>query len=289
MTRAASGSIHDALAGSDVVKPALSSEVHGPLKPSPPIIRHRSGNGVDVVTGNTGHVLFVDGDPTMRQLVTNFFEERNIPIRAVANRQDLGRHFAISDPSLIILDLCLAKGDGLVPLQEIRSRSDVPIIITTSGPCEEINRVIALELGADDLVTKPFSLRELLARARAVLRRQGVGRTALACDSERGGFRFGGWQLDRRARRLLDPKGEAVSLTKGEYLLLVTFLEAAQRPLSREHLRQATRIHEDTFDRSIDSQVLRLRRKLETKSSAPRIIETQRGVGYLFALPVDPY
>jgi DNA-binding response OmpR family regulator len=78
-------------------------------------------------------------------------------------------------------------------------------------------------------------------------------------------------------------------LTKGEYLLLVTFLEAAQRPLSREHLRQATRIHEDTFDRSIDSQVLRLRRKLETKSSAPRIIETQRGVGYLFALPVDPY
>jgi DNA-binding response OmpR family regulator len=120
-------------------------------------------------------------------------------------------------------------------------------------------------------VTKPFGLRELLARIRAVLRRREAGAVSAARDSERGRCQFGGWELDRRARRLTDPNGTLVALTKGEYALLTAFLDAPQRPLTREYLLQATRIHEDVFDRSVDAQILRLRRKLETDPSAPRI------------------
>src|SRR4029453_2918862 len=141
---------------------------------------------------------------------------------------------------------------------------------------------------ADDYLTKPFNLRELLARVRAVLRRFNTGRAAPARDPERGRFRFCGWQIDCKTRQLTDPDGAPVTLTKGEYALLLAFLDAPQRPLSREHLLQATRAHEDIFDRSIDVQVLRLRAKLKAGPSAPEIIRTERGVGYWFALPVDP-
>jgi DNA-binding response OmpR family regulator len=120
-----------------------------------------------------------------------------------------------------------------------------------------------------------------------VLRRFDVGRVAPPREPERGRFRFSGWTLDGKARRLSDPEGKAVALTKGEYALLLAFLEAPQRPLSREHLLQATRVHEDVFDRSIDVQILRLRRKLERDPSAPSVIQTERGVGYVFAVAVE--
>jgi DNA-binding response OmpR family regulator len=210
-------------------------------------------------------------------------------MRAVSasGRQEMVRLFAASEPDLVILDLRLGQEDGFDLLREIRSRSDVPIIIITGDRRDEIDRVVGLELGADDYLTKPFSLRELLARIRAVLRRQETRRAAPQRDPERGRCKFGGWQLDRRTRRLTDPTGIEVALTKGEYALLTAFLDAPQRPLSREHLLQATRVHEDVFDRSIDVQILRLRRKLEPDPSAPRIICTERGVGYVFALPVE--
>jgi DNA-binding response OmpR family regulator len=201
----------------------------------------------------------------------------------------LNRHFEGAHPSLIILDLRLGQDDGLDLLREIRSHSDIPVIITTGHRPDEIDRIVGLELGADDYIIKPFSLRELLARVRAVLRRQEIGRAARARDPERGGYRFDGWQVDRRGRRLVDPTGTPVTLSKGEYALLLAFLESPQRPLSREQLLQATRVHEDIFDRSIDVQVLRLRRKLEIDPSAPRVIQTERGVGYIFALPVEPF
>jgi DNA-binding response OmpR family regulator len=108
-------------------------------------------------------------------------------------------------------------------------------------------------------------------------------------DTERGGYKFGGWQLDRRSRRLIDPEGQPVALSKGEYALLLAFLDAPERPLSREYLLQATRLHEDIFDRSIDVQVLRLRRKLEANPKAPHVIKTERGVGYVFAIPVEQH
>jgi two-component system, OmpR family, response regulator len=192
-----------------------------------------------------------------------------------------------TEVDLVILDLRLGQQDGLDLLREIRSSSDVPVIIITGHRRDDIDRVVGLELGADDYLTKPFNLRELLARVRAVLRRFGIGRATPARDPERGRFRFCGWQLDSKTRRLTDPAGAPVTLTKGEYALLIAFLDAPQRPLSREHLLQSTRVHEDVFDRSIDVQILRLRRKLERDPSAPRVIQTERGVGYVFAVPVE--
>jgi DNA-binding response OmpR family regulator len=232
-------------------------------------------------------VLVVDDDPVMNQMVVDYLEEHNMHAHCAYGRRDMARHFAEAEPDMVILDLRLDQEDGLDLLREIRSHCDVPVIITTGDRRDEIDRVVGLELGADDYVTKPFSLRELLARVRAVLRRREMGRTAPQRDPERGRCRFGTWQLDRRARRLSQLDGTPVALTKGEYALLIAFLDAPQRPLTREHLLQATRIHEDVFDRSIDVQILRLRRKLETDPSVPRIIQTERGIGYVFALPVE--
>jgi DNA-binding response OmpR family regulator len=225
----------------------------------------------------------------MRRMVASYFAEHGVSVAAATGRVELNRHLTENVPSLIILDLRLGREDGLDLLREIRSTTDVPVIITTGHRLEEIDRVVGLELGADDYVTKPFGLRELLARVRAVLRRQELNGLARVREPQRGGYRFGGWQLDCLSHRLVSPDGAAVTLTKGEYALLVAFLEAPQRPLGREQLLQATRVQEDIFDRSIDVQVLRLRRKLETDASTPRIIRTERGVGYVFAIPVERY
>ena len=232
-------------------------------------------------------ICIVEDDPVMLRMVGDYLEQHNMRAISVSGRQEMARLFAAGEPDLVVLDLRLDQEDGLDLLREIRTRSDVPVIITTGDRRDEIDRVVGLELGADDYLTKPFSLRELLARIRAVLRRREVGRAASPRDAERGRYRFGGWQLDRRTRRLTDAGGTEVPLTKGEYALLTAFLDAPQRPLSREHLLQATRVHEDVFDRSIDVQILRLRRKLEADPSAPQIIRTERGVGYVFTLPVE--
>src|SRR5215475_13815583 len=238
---------------------------------------------------DSGHIVVIDDDPTLRQLIISYLDDNNVPTRSASSRAEFNRLFAGLLPSLIILDLRLGQDDGMDLLREIRAQSDVPVIITTGHRPDEIDRIVGLELGADDYIVKPFSLRELLARVRAILRRQEMGRAARARDPERGGYRFDGWRLERRGRRLLDPNATAVTLTKGEYALLLAFLEAPQRPLSREQLWQATRIHDDIFDRSITVQVLRLRRKLEIDTSRPQAIRTERGVGYVFALPVEPF
>ena len=232
-------------------------------------------------------VLVVDDDPTMRNMVVDYLEKYHMHPVSASGREEMVQRFAEGEPNLVLLDLRLGQDDGLDLLRDIRSRSDVPVIITTGHRRDEIDRVVGLELGADDYVTKPFGLRELLARIRAVLRRrEGIG-AAPPRESEQGRCRFGGWELHRRLRRLTDPQGAPVPLTKGEYAMLIAFLDAPQRPLTREYLLQATRVHEDIFDRSVDVQVLRLRRKLEVDPSAPRFIRTERGVGYVFALPVE--
>ena len=241
---------------------------------------------VNRANNRPARIFIVEDDPIMRGMIGDYLEQHNMPAVSASGRQEIAHHFAASEPDLVILDLRLGQADGFDLLREIRSRSDVPVIITAGDRRDEMDRVIGLELGADDYVTKPFSLRELLARIRAVLRRQGAGRAAPKRVPKRGRCLFGDWELDRRARRLSNPHGTQVTLTKGEYALLNAFVEAPQRPLSREHLLQATRKHEDVFDRSIDVQILRLRRKLEPEPSAPRIIRTERGVGYVFTLPV---
>ena len=232
-------------------------------------------------------VLVVEDDPALQRMILNYFVENNIRTLVASNGQEMVGHLAGAEVNLVILDLRLGLEDGLDLLRKVRLSSEVPVIIITGHRLDEIDRVVGLELGADDYLTKPFNLRELLARVRAILRRFDVGRAAPPRDPERGRFRFSGWQLDRKSRQLTDPSGALVALTKGEYAMLLAFLEAPQRPLSREHLLQATRVHEDVFDRSIDVQILRLRRKLERDPSAPRVIQTERGVGYVFAIPVE--
>jgi DNA-binding response OmpR family regulator len=228
-------------------------------------------------------IVVVEGDPAWRKMVVDFFVENDLRAVGALSRQDMMSHLAKAEPDLVILDRFLGSDDGLDLLRDIRSVSEVPGVIITGHRVDEIERVIGLELGADDYITKPFGLRELLARVRAVLRR----RAAPPKDLARSGYRFGGWQLDSPRRRLTNPDGAPVPLTKGEYALLIAFLDAPQRPLTRAHLLQMTRIHEDVFDRSVDVQVLRLRRKLESDPSTPRIILAVRGIGYVFDLPVE--
>jgi two-component system, OmpR family, response regulator len=241
-------------------------------------------NGTD---GKSPLCLVIEDDSTMRHLVTNYLQSHDIRAISTSSREEVAELLARNQPDLVVLDLRLGQDDGLDLLREIRTSSDVPVIIMTGHRRDEIDRVIGLELGADDYITKPFGLRELLARIRAVLRRREAGQAVAQRDVDKGRCRFGAWLLDRKTRRLTNPRGEPVALTKGEYALLLAFLNTPQRALSREHLLQATRVHEDVFDRSIDVQVLRLRRKLEADPSSPSIIRAERGVGYVFTLRVE--
>jgi two-component system, OmpR family, response regulator len=233
-------------------------------------------------TESTGYILIVNNDPATRQTVSRYFSDHDFLTRCVSNWSEVkctGNH-----PSLIIMDQPLGLHDGLDRLRSIRSKSDIPVIIT-SHRADDVDPVVNLELGADDYVVRP-NPRELLARTRAILRRRQVPRVA---ESREGGYRFNGWQLERRRRRLIDPNEKTVPLSKGEYALLLAFLEAAGRTLAREHLLRATRVHEDIFDRSIDVQVVRLRRKSESDSNSARMIRTERGIGNVLALPVERY
>lgn len=231
--------------------------------------------------------LVVDDDPAMRETIVDYLENHGVRAVAAAGRQEMTRHIARGELDVVILDLQLGEGAGLELLREMRTHSTIPVIIGIGRGQEEVDCVIGLELGADDYLSKPFGLRELLARIRAILRGRDLARAAPRRTPERGRCRFGGWQLDLRMRRLTDAQGAELPLSKAEYALLVAFVAAPQRPLSREQLLQATRIREDVFDRTVDVQVLRLRRKLEADPRAPRIIRTERGVGYVFALPVE--
>jgi two-component system, OmpR family, response regulator len=172
-------------------------------------------------------------------------------------------------------------------VEGIRGWSKVPVIVLSARHQEQA-KVQALDAGADDYVTKPFGLRELLARIRAVLRREEVAAQRARRTEKHARYRFAGWELDMRRRHLMSPAGEAVALTAGEFNLLAAFVRAPLQVLSRDQLLAATRVHdEEVFDRSIDVQILRLRRKLEADASDPRLIRTERGAGYVFAAPVE--
>jgi two-component system, OmpR family, response regulator len=188
---------------------------------------------------------------------------------------------------LVILDLKLPGEDGLQIARSVRERATVPIILLT-GRTEEADRVMGLELGADDYVTKPFSPRELLARVRAVLRRYQVQATLPERDHTRRAFRFAGWELNLRTRRLRSPVGAEVDLSNGEFSLLVALCRAPQRVLSRDQLLSMSRLHEaEVYDRTIDVQVRRLRLKVEADPTQPTLIVTERGAGYRLDCSVE--
>lgn len=230
-------------------------------------------------------ILIVEDDRRMQAMLSEYFSNNGLKPSIAANRGEMIDRLR-AQPHVVILDLELGEGDGLDLLRLIRTKSDVPVIITTGRRREENDRVVGLELGADDYVTQPFSPRELLARVRAILRRGGAGVDQKRVRG-RNRIRFGFWELDRGGRTIRRGEEEPILLTKGEYGLLLAFLEAPNRPLSRQHLLRATQVHDDVFDRSIDVQILRLRRKLESDPSKPRLIETVRGVGYVFKAVVE--
>jgi two-component system OmpR family response regulator len=242
--------------------------------------------------GGTGprpakHILVVDDDPAMRDMLTNYLESASFRVNAVADSRAMSRVLAERPVDLIILDMRLADEDGLDIMRQLGSPPEAPIIIVTGHRRDEADRVVGLELGADDYITKPFSLRELLARIRAVLRRSEAAERQPR-SKKRVRYRFAGWELDMRLRRLTSPAGEVTPLTAGEFNLLTAFLQSPQRILTRDQLLAASRMHdEEVFDRSIDVQILRLRRKLEANPSEPKLITTERGAGYMFAAAVE--
>jgi two-component system, OmpR family, response regulator len=234
------------------------------------------------------HVLAVDDDPTMRELIADYLGNHAFRVSTAANGKEATRIIDQDTVDLVVLDLKLGDEDGLQLVSELRTRSNLPIIVITGHWRNEVDRIVGLELGADDYLTKPFNLRELLARVRAVLRRAEAEAATTPVESKGTKYRFAGWQLNLRTRRLTSPTGDSVGLTIGEFSLLTAFLRSPQQVLSREQLLAATHLHdEEVYDRSIDVQILRLRRKLEADPSAPELIKTERGAGYLFAPPVQ--
>ena len=234
------------------------------------------------------HILAVDDDPAMRKLVAEYLRENDLRVTAVATGAEMAQALDQHAIDLVVLDLRLAAEDGMQLARKLREQSTVPIIIVT-GKQEEADRVMGLELGADDYVTKPFSPRELLARIRAVLRRYQTAREVLPAQGEkRRAYRFAGWELNLGSRRLTSPYGSRVELSHGEFNLLHAFCAAPQRVLSREQLLDLSRLYgAEVYDRSIDVQVLRLRRKIEPNPALPQYIKTERGAGYVFSVAVE--
>ena len=233
------------------------------------------------------HIAALDDDPAVRQLVAEYLGENDLRVTAVASGRELAELMARDTVDLVVLDLRLQGEDGMQIARALREKSAVPILMLT-GRAEEADRVMGLELGADDYLTKPFSPRELLARIRALLRRAQAQATVADALTKVRAYRFGGWELNIGLRKLKDPGGKAVALTKGEFSLLAAFLSAPQRVLAREQLLDLTRLHNaEVYDRSIDIQILRLRRKIEADPSHPRFIVTERGSGYVFAEDVQ--
>lgn len=233
------------------------------------------------------HVLVVDDDPAIRALLAEYLTDNDWRVTAVASGQALWDCFEREAIDIVVLDLRLPGEDGLALARELRARAPVPIVLLT-GRSEEADRVMGLELGADDYVTKPFSPRELLARLRAVLRRYQLPAQVDLQDDRRRALRFAGWELNLRTHRLTRPDGEEVALSNHEFSLLVAFCSAPQRVLSRDQLLGLSRLHQsEVYDRTVDVQVLRLRRKLEADPLRPALIVTEQGAGYRFDVAVD--
>ncbi len=237
------------------------------------------------------HVLVVDDDPSLRDLLGDYLGANDLRVSTVPDGAGMAAAFDREAIDLVVLDLRLPGEDGLQLARRLRERTSVPIVLLT-GKAEEADRVMGLELGADDYVTKPFSPRELLARIRSVLRRsQLTARAALDAsgpEDRRRAFRFAGWELNLRTRRLQAPDGRKVELSNQEFNFLVAFCSAPQRVLSRDQLLTLSRLNNaEVFDRTVDVQVLRLRRKIEDDPFHPRLIVTERGAGYRFDTPVE--
>jgi len=233
------------------------------------------------------HILIVEDDGEMRNLVARLLREATFRVSAARDGREMWDILdsPAGQPDLILLDVMLPGASGLDLLRRLRERSRVPVLMLTARG-EEMDRVLGLELGADDYVAKPFAPRELVARVRALLRRAAPADAQPDPRSRR--LAFAGWVLDTARRELTSPEGVAVDLSGAEYDLLMAFLEHPQRILSRDQLLEVAkrRVGTDPFDRTVDVQVSRLRRKIEPDDDSPPLIKTVRGAGYVLVADV---
>ena len=232
------------------------------------------------------HILVVDDDTEIRNLLHEYLQRQGYRVTAVADGKGLRSAVATSHPDLIILDLMLPGEDGLTLCRDLRAKSEITIIMLTARG-DETDRIVGLELGADDYVAKPFSPRELLARIKSVLRRARALPENLKTE-ESGLFRFAGWTLDAATRNLTSPQGVVVALSGTDFRLLKIFVDHPNRVLTRDQLIDLMLSRDaGPYDRAIDVQVSRLRQRLGEDAKEPAIIKTVRGQGYVFAAHVE--
>ncbi len=234
-------------------------------------------------------ILVVDDDQAIRDILSRYLAKEGYEVQTAPDGQEMFQVLAAAEFDLIVLDLMMPGEDGLELTKEIRKTSAIPIIILT-GKGDEVDRIIGLEVGADDYMAKPFNPREVLARIKAVMRRVEAGKQAPRDEGEqnKGVATFESWRLDLAARELTSPDGEKVGLTAGEFNLLEALVTNAQRVISRDRLLDLTGgVDRDSFDRSVDVQIMRLRRKVEQDPHDPKIVKTVRGAGYMFSVDVE--
>ena len=239
----------------------------------------------------TPHILIVDDDREIRDLLGRFLDKHGLRTTTVADGREMKKALADWNIDLIVLDLMLPGEDGLTLCRNLRAESKMPIIMLTAMG-EETDRIIGLEMGADDYLAKPFNPRELLARVRSVLRRLAampkteVGQSDVPTEIQR--YTFRDWQFDVLSRTLTSPDGDTVTLSSGEFNLLKALVEHPNRVLSRDQLLDFTHgMDTPAFDRSVDVQVVRLRKKIEPNPQKPEFIKTVRNAGYIFATKVE--
>jgi two-component system, OmpR family, response regulator len=233
-------------------------------------------------------ILIVDDDDKVSNMLKGYLSSEGFQAIAVSNGRELREQLKVEQIDLVLLDLGLPGEDGLTLARELRSMSNIGIIMLT-GRGDVIDRVVGIEIGADDYIAKPFHLRELLARIKAVLRRMHRGNEAGEGGNGMDGsvFAFGNWKLFLNQRRLVNAEGHDVVLTSGEFDMLAAFVRNAGRVLSRDQLLDITRGQGwAAVDRTIDTQIARLRKKIEPDTRRPVLIKSVRGVGYLFAAKV---
>lgn len=232
------------------------------------------------------HILVVDDDREIRSLLGEYLQKQGYRVTAVADGKGLRAAMVNSHPDLVILDLMLPGEDGLSLCRELRAKSELPVIMLTARG-DQTDRIVGLEIGADDYVAKPFSPRELLARIKSVLRRARALPENLKRE-ESGLFRFAGWTLDAATRNLTSPQGVVVALSGTDYRLLRIFVDHPNRVLNRDQLIDLMLSRDaGPYDRAIDVQVSRLRQRLGEDAKEPAIIKTVRGQGYVLAAHVE--
>lgn len=232
------------------------------------------------------HLLVVDDDAELRNLLQEYLGQAGFRVTAVADGRQMRQAMDAARFDLIILDVMLPGEDGLSLCRRLRADSRIPILMLTARG-DEVDRIVGLEMGADDYLSKPFNPRELLARVKSILRRAGSLPENLAGEDVRS-FRFSDWTLDTRTRQLSSPAGVVVDLSGAEFKLLRVLLEHPNRVLTRDQMLEFTQGREaNAFDRAVDVQIGRLRRKLGDDPREPRLIKTVRNEGYVLSVPVE--